>query len=58
LKQFQIKTVLLDRGRPARTAPQARSWLEKTFSRFALIAGETPAVPSKQLTRASNVKGR
>ena len=41
-----------DRGRPARNAPQARTLLEigpDVFSRFALIAGGTPAVPANHL---------
>ena len=36
--------VLQDRGRLARNAPQARNRFSKS-SRFALIAGETPAIP-------------
>ena len=39
-----------DRERPARNAPQARNLrLSAPFSRFALIAGETPAVPANHL---------
>ncbi len=45
-----------DRGRPARSCPQARNY-EIKYSRFALIAGGTPAVPAIHLTggRASQV---
>jgi hypothetical protein len=33
-----------DRGRLARNAPQARNVCAYCYSRFALIAGETPAI--------------
>jgi len=45
--------IVWDRGRPARNAPQARSLSKvgpKSFSRFALTAGGTRAVPDNHLT--------
>jgi hypothetical protein len=46
-----------DRERPARTAPQARSlFSDRAFSRFALSAGGTPAIPVIQLNRFPQVK--
>ena len=50
-----------DRGRPARNAPQARSflqWLGETFSRFALIAGGTPAIPVRAGLAKSQIEGQ
>jgi len=47
------QVIVWDRGRPARNAPQARSLskvISKPFSRFALTAGGTPAVPANHLT--------
>ena len=38
---------------PARNAPQARRFYLITFSRSALIAGGTPAVPANRLTLIS-----
>ena len=49
---LQTKLIYWDRGRPARTAPQARSsspGYRTKFSRFALSAGGTPAVPVNAL---------
>ena len=47
-----------DRGRPVRHAPQASSLSKiifvQSFSRFALIAGGTPAVPANHLRGRSN----
>jgi hypothetical protein len=43
--------------RPARNVPQARSLskvIPQSFSRFALIAGGTPAVPANHLTGPGN----
>src|SRR6185503_12095671 len=53
---FSGNSILGPRGRPARSAPQARRFSQRletrslrlsvlTFSRFELIAGGTPAVP-------------
>ena len=47
------QVIVWDRGRPARNAPQACSLskvVSKSFSRFALTAGGTPAVPANYLT--------
>ena len=52
--------IVWDRGRPARNAPQARGLsklISKPFSRFALTAGGTPAVPANHLTVALGVVG-
>jgi hypothetical protein len=46
------QVICWDRGRPARNAPQARrlcTLLTQSLSRFALIAGGTPAVPANHL---------
>ena len=47
------QVIVWGRGRPPRNEPQARSLsklVSKPFSRFALTAGETPAVPANHLT--------
>jgi hypothetical protein len=53
--------IFWDRGRPARNAPQARSFkgfqFQIRFSRFALIAGGTPAVPANHLSRSALLRG-
>ncbi len=46
-----------DRGRPARIVPQGAYFVsEELFSRFALSAGGTPAIPVRALKRFPKVK--
>ena len=61
--RLKPQVICWDGGRPARIAPQTRRLskiLRQSFSRFALIAGGTPAVPANHLSgfRVTYTKAR
>ncbi len=56
---ISVATFCWERGRPGRNAPQARRFVNspyQAFSRFALIAGGTPAIPVNAMTDGQGAK--